>query len=224
MTKGNSTATQILPSLYLSLEKQVEILKAFATYYSKHGRGATYKEISGLVGFNATNVSGSLKFWKSVDILLQDGGTYEPTQALINFNNKIQWDNDEAWKIFKSALADQWFVTQTELKFKLKSEINLDDLIKSLGEKANVPNNRNSNKSLKYIIDLFELCNTITKQENEKYKLVDSEDMSKKIIVDETKDMVQIKIGYKTFAVEINKIRDFVQSNGKQIGTDIHRL
>ena len=224
MTKENLAPTQILPSLKLSLEKQIKILKAFATYYSKYSKGATYKEISGPTGFNASNVSGSLKFWKSVDILLQNGSTYEPAQVLIDFNNKIQWNNNEAWEIFKLTLADQWFVTQTKLKFELNSEINLDDLIKSLGEKANVPNDKNNIKSLKYIVDLLELCNIITKQENEKYKLVDSENKSKKIIVDEAKDMVQIKIGYKTFAVEINKIRDFVQLNGKQIGTDVHRL
>ena len=222
--KKNSTSTQVLPSLRLSIEKQIEILKAFATYYSEYSKGATYSEISNLTGFYATNVSGSLKFWNSIGILRQNESTYEPTPALIDFNDKIQLDNDEAWKVLKSALSDQWFVTQTKLKFRIKSEISLDDLIKLLGGIAKVPDNKNNTQSLKYIVDLLELCKIIAKQENKKYKLVNSENKSKKIIVDETKDMVQIKIGYKTFAIDVDKIRDFVESNGKQIGTDINRL
>ena len=70
-----------IPSHYLPIEKQIEILKALAVFHGKYNKGVTYKEVSSTLGYDKNQVSSSLKFWKDIGLLAADKATYIPTST-----------------------------------------------------------------------------------------------------------------------------------------------
>lgn len=227
MSNNNSTDEKILPSSMLSMEKQIDILKAFAIFHSKQGKGATYKEIASIVGASHANVSGTLKFWKNLSLLEEDNSVYTPSKSLIEFNKKIQWGNeDEAWEMLRSTLNEQWFVLLIKSKFELRDKIRSEDLINSLGSASDASSsNKNILTSIKRILDLLEISKLIINDGQGSYTLNhESSEKKRELIVNDSKDIMQIKINDEIYGIEVDALKEFVLSNGKKIDTEINRL
>ena len=60
---------RILPFYNLSLDKQIDVVKAYAAYYDKNKKAAHYKDIASVAGIHHTQASGCRKFWRSIEIL-----------------------------------------------------------------------------------------------------------------------------------------------------------
>lgn len=215
-----------LPSSKIVLEKQIEIIKAFAVIYGTTGKGSSYKDVASKVGVNANNVSGSLKFWKDIGFLVSDNSGYVPSQALINFNQKIQWEPDSAWKAFHDAVKGTWFLNEITVKFQLKPKISSEELIKSLGMASGIQSkDAGTVRSLQLLIQLLELSKIIDKDSDGNYTLKhDNFTKPKEITVDASKDLIQIKIKDKLYAVDIKELEDFVVEKGKKLDGNIQRV
>lgn len=215
------------PSHYFPIEKQIEILKAFVVYYGENNTGTTYNEISKILVYDKSYVSSSLKFWKEIGLLSQDKAAYAPTQPLLDFNQKIQWgEEEEAWKIFRVAISGSWFVDQIKMKFQLKSILTRDELMKFLGIGSGaVSGDKNKQKSISILINLLEISKVILKGDDGNYTV--NSDIGKSnntVNVDESKEMLQVKIGEEVYAIDSDKIKTFVLSNGRKIDTSIQQM
>ena len=205
----------------------MEVIKTFAIVYSTTGKGSSYKDVASKVGANANNVSSSLKFWKEVGFLSDDESGYIPSKTLVDFNQKIQWgDENSAWTIFHDALRNTWFLNEIVIKFQLKSKISFDDLMKSLGLASGLQyKDTNTIRSLQMLIQLLELSKILEKDDDGNYNLKsDSLDRSKGIVVDNSKNLLQVRIGDNLYAIDVNEMKSFVIEKGKEISKDIQRI
>lgn len=216
-----------LPTPQVSLEVQLEILKAIAVINETKGNSCSYKDIASKVDANETNVSRSLKFWKGAGLIIESSrGKYSPSKALIDFNKKIQWGSeDEAWKIIHDALENSWFVTEMKIKFQLKSKLTQDELTRTLGLASGKSNkDSGAEKAVGILIQLLESSKWIAKDQEGNYSLLSSSSAVKNLAVEEGKDMIQVGIGDDVFALEVQQLKDFVLKNGKKISRDVQRV
>jgi hypothetical protein len=209
-----------VPYHKISVERQIDILKGFATLYEKKKR-ATYKDVAPLINMNATDVSACLKFWKSVDLLEEDNSGYRASNAVCDFVKKIDWNPEEAWSIFSRQLKDAWFVEHVGLAFQIKKSLSEEELVNSLGSASGMTKrDAAAVRSLRAIIKLLELTKKIIKGESGNYTLNLESSTDQKIEpieIPEDKDMIKAKIGEETFAVSIKELIEFVRKQGKRL-------
>lgn len=226
MNKEQAT-TRELPSYRLAIDKQMEVLKTFSVIEKTKGTGSNYKDIAKQVGVNANNVSDSLKFWKENGFLEGDRGVYTPSQALKEFNQKIQWgDEESAWSVFRNAVKDSWFVTELKIKFHVKNMLTQEELVQTLGLASGISKKDSRiTVSINNLVEILEKSKIIAKEENGTYSMNSSSGKEdKKIAIDESKDLVQVSIGDVLYAVDVSKLKEFITSNGKKLSKSIQKV
>jgi len=225
---GKEVQEKALPGLNLNMDKQIDVLKAFVVYYDKNQKGTSYKEIALIIKSSPTNVSESLKFWKSIGILKSDDRTYRPSQELINAIKKMEWgDVEEGWRIFRDAMRDSWFVTHLIMAFRVTTSMTEIDLLNSLGSASGASSRAKVEKPLRNLLRLLEISKIVLKDDKGNWTLNEKLKMSREqepIIADETKDTMLVRIGSELFAVDINSLREFVVKNGKKLDDRTYNL
>lgn len=225
--KSGNKERKALPSSKLSLEKQFEVLKTFAVIQQTKGVGSNYKDIASQLGANASAVSDSLKFWSENGLLEGDRGTYVPTSSLINFNQRIQWgDEDSALQIFRDILRDSWFVVELKIKFQVKNKISQDELKQMLGLASKISKKDTvTMTALNNLVELIEKVKIVAKDEDGQYLWnMDSDKERKEISVSDSEDMVQISVGDELYAVAVEEIKEFIISKGKKLSKTIQKV
>lgn len=217
-----------LPGAKLNMEKQIAVLKAFVVYFEKNKKSASYKEIASIVKASPTNVSDSLKFWKSIGILVSEGGAAKPSQKLSEAIRTMEWEGpDKGWMAFRDAIKNSWFVEHLMMAFRLKSPMSEADIVSSLGQSYGSAGKSKIRKPLKNLFQLLVMSGVILK--DEKGNLTFNKDVKiserpETIVVNETKDMIQIKIENELFAVDVQLLKEFVAKNGKRLDDTTHDI
>lgn len=214
-----------LPFDQVSMEKQLEILKAYAVYHAKEAKPAGYKEIAPLVKISPPMVSGCLKFWASTGLLVQSGRKYVPSQDLTEFCNNLTWGAEaEAWRRFRVALRDAWFVKHLEMRFSINPRATEEDILASVGSAVGVPRSPSTETSLRRMLELLEKAQFV-KKENGQYSLAVPVEAPKRTIeVTEDSDLVTFVIGLDKYAVPLEDLKTFVFEKGRKLPSEEHRL
>lgn len=228
MKKEKKTNNQEeLPSSRLSIEKQLEVLKTFAVIHQTKGTGSNYKNIASQVGVNATAVSDCLKFWSGNGLLEGSRGTYTPSNSLIEFNQRIQWgDENSALQILRDTLQNSWFITELKIKFQVKNNISQDELKQMLGLASKISKKDTATMTaLNNLIELLEKIKVIKKDDDGNYS--NNSDLSseeKQIMVSDSDDMIQVMIEDELYAINVTEIKEFVLSKGKKLSKTIQKV
>lgn len=216
-----------VPFYNLSLEKQLNVVKAYVVFYEKNKKAAEYKEIAPIAGVHPTQVSGCRKFWRSVKMLEPKDKGDVPTNVAIEYAKKIEWgQKEEAWKSLAYHLRDVWFVKHIVMIYRLHELLTEEELINILGSGADIPQrDAKTLASLKILIALLEKSFILLKDEKtEKFKLNPEFLKREPIEIQEEKDMVSFVIGKDRFAVSIDEFKSFVKEHGKKLSTKEYRI
>lgn len=224
---NRKSSAKELPGTRLSVEKQIAMLKAFVIFCDKNNKGATYKDIAPIIEASPTNVSDSLKFWKSLNILESDGNACKPSKQLDDAIRKIEWgDEENGWEIFRQALKESWFLSHLMMAFRLKPSMTESDLIDSLGSAFGAPNRLETIKPLKYLLQILEISKTVLETDgnltlNSNIKLSGE---TETLFVNDEKDLLQVKIGNELYAIDVSLLKNFVIKTGKRLDDKLHHF
>lgn len=222
MNRQNIKEEKALPFHKVKMEKQLDILKAFAVLRGKGKTGASYKDIAPLVGIDETNVSACLKFWCSIGLLEKENRGYKASDITVKFFRKLGWgDEEDAWSLMLGHLAKTWFSESVVSAFKVRALLSEDDLVNVLGSVSGaVERNSATIKSLKAIVKLLELSKVIIKDEGRKFKSnpeLIKDIRSREVKLPEDKDVIKVTIGEEPFILEIEALKEFVRKHGKRL-------
>lgn len=210
-----------IPSHKVSMEKQVDILKGFATIYEKKKR-ATYKDVAPIVNVHPNDVSACLKFWKSVGLLEEQNGGYKASAVTLEFARKIEWGTeDEAWSMIGRHLRNAWFTEHLVMVFRIKKSLTEEELLNSLGSASGATKkDKNVVTSLKILQKLLEHSKIILKDKAGDYVLNPELVQTYKretIEVPEDRDLIKLRIGKEVYVVSIKELQEFVKKQGRKL-------
>ncbi|MEM3637595.1 MAG: hypothetical protein QXX17_03225 [Conexivisphaerales archaeon] len=217
-----------LPYQDVNIERQIEILKAFAALGATKER-ATYKDIAPIVGLHSTKVSACLKFWKSVGLLEEQDGGYKASTPTVNFAKKVELGKeDEGWSIIGEHLKEAWFSQHLSITLRVRRSLSEKELLDSLHEASGVAReDQDVLRSLKILLRLIELSKIIVKDQEGKYMLnpeFSGSGVRKPIEVPEDEDIVKISIGKDDYVINVQELKEFVIAHGKKLAREEIRL
>ena len=224
MTQNNNNENQKkLPSNAFSLDTQVQILKTITVAYQPKSEGSNYKDIAQHLEIDPTGVSKVLPFWKQVGILENKGRNYVPSAVLIKFSKQLEWrDKSSAWKTLGNALKSSWFMDALRTEFQRKNSLSSEELLQTLGYASGIlESNPKINRSLQMLLNILEKTNLVKKENDTNYVIGELETTRKKFKIEQEKDMVQVSVGTELYAVDSNKLSNFVTTYGKKLGQEI---
>ncbi len=226
VAKSKLSEEKILPGSRLTIEKQISILKAFVAFYEKTKVGASYSEIAPIVNISGANVSGILKFWRSINMLETDNNKNQPSKVLVEIIRNIQWgDHESGWSIFRTAVRDSWFVSHLTMSFRIKATMKYDDVINSLGiASGSTKRDKNMTASLRNLVELLELTGILSKDESNIFQLTELESHKMPISVDQEKDLLQVRIGDEIYAIDTETLKEYIKKNGKKLDSNLQHI
>ncbi|MFW9803810.1 MAG: hypothetical protein ACFFFC_14205 [Candidatus Thorarchaeota archaeon] len=212
-----------LPFDGVGFEKQIEILRAFATFYLENKKAAKYSDISPLVGISASNVSSCLKFWRSTN-LLQGQRRLSPSRGLLDF---ARTDSENEWRILGIAIMDTWFVSAVRMRFSLKDSLTEEEIAETLAKTYNpLKSSKASRKSIAILVSLLTITEIIVKQDHNYVlgRIVDEdksqEGGAKELAIQDDNNLIQIRIGDALYAIDRQILADFVKSHGTTLSRE----
>ncbi|MCD6445177.1 hypothetical protein J7L49_00090 [Candidatus Bathyarchaeota archaeon] len=225
MSKNTLIEEKVLPFERVKIEKQIDILKAFAILSARGKKSATYREVASLVGVNETNASACLKFWRSIKLLEKENKGYRASEVAMEFFRKLEWGDEEgAWSLMRDHLTRTWFGESVIDAFKLRSSMSEDDLINLLGSASRIVKRDSTTiRSLRLIVKLLEMSKIVIKDEIGNFKLNQKliKELRKiEIKLPENKDVIKVTIGKKSFVVEVKALKEFVKKHGKELAEE----
>jgi hypothetical protein len=123
----------------LSLDKHLELLKAYSVLSKEGKEPVSYKEV-GKMTVSQFRVSGNNKFFESIGFLSRvekSPGDYLPTNDAIDIYKDLVWKKDEQAKKKVSVLvARSWFWQTTRDLLAIKGKITEEELIQHLGREV----------------------------------------------------------------------------------------
>lgn len=227
--KKHKKKEKILPFYNLNFLRQIDVLKAYVAFYEKKKKAAHYKDISSIAKVHNTQVSGSRKFWRSLNFLEEKDGSDIPTEITLDFVRKMEWGKEEdAWKLFRNHIKDAWFSNHVEMALRLQKMMSHDELINSLGSAAGVHRKgKHIVESLSVLIKLITSSRITEKDEKTgKYRL--HPEMVKGIepleFPEQKEDLIIVIIDNERYAVPLKELEKVVKESGKKITSKEYRI
>ena len=187
-----------LPNKELSIDRQIEVLKAYVSVSNAGKTPVGYKDIAKL-GYNAKRVSSCNSFFVDVGFIKKvekERGKFLPSNELIEFKNKSTWNLDEAKEYLKPLVESSWFGELAKKILDIKGSVSQVDLIKSFGSESGAEKDQELN--LKRLIEYLEYFNVIKKDDSGNYSIVKARRELRKL-PERTKETLkpteQLKIG-----------------------------
>ncbi|AFU60055.1 hypothetical protein Ngar_c31390 [Candidatus Nitrososphaera gargensis Ga9.2] len=182
-----------------------------------------------MVNASLSNVSECLKFWKSLGMLEDQDGKSKPSQTLTAIVQKMEWgSDDDGWKLFRDAIGSSWFVSSLAVAFRLKKSLSEDEILNTLGLTSKLPDREKVEKPLKNLIQLLNISKILIPGDDGRYTLnpdiASRQSTGTNMVVDDSKQMAQVRIGGDTYVVEVEALRDFVKANGKTVDTNVNSV
>ena len=173
-TRGPTKQTKYpLPASHTSFDYHLKVLNALIIASNKGSNFSNYSDVSQLSSVHNNTVSKVLKFFSDVGLLERDPkGLYKPKPGLIDYYNKLQWEDSTAYVTFGKLVSTTWFGKHTIQLFQLNRELGKDELIKSFGKCAEA--DKSNSPELLILIKLLEYGQIIGNDEkSKKYHLID---------------------------------------------------
>lgn len=128
---GASTPQQPRPKLSKSLptdritfNRQLEVLKAWASSSVPQGKTVTNAEAAKLIDLNPSTISLANPFFSSVNLLSENDNGYVPAPEVFAYLRALEWNPDTAAQKLQQLFLDSWFWQKLHptLRFKPVSE------------------------------------------------------------------------------------------------------
>ena len=118
-----SKPVKVLPSDRLSLEKQLEVLRAFVVASeAESGAPVTNEQAGKIIGMAAMTVVVVNAFFKDIGLLSRtDSGLFSPSQAAKDYQAAYEWDKTKAGLKLATAFEDKWFAQILTPRLKMRS-------------------------------------------------------------------------------------------------------
>lgn len=101
-----------LPTDRLAVEKQVELLRAFAAVYQVSGKPVTNEQAGNAVTPQKASATVLLTnpFFKDTGLIVpHESGGFIPSQELVDYSKALQWDEEEAKQKLRPIFERTWF-------------------------------------------------------------------------------------------------------------------
>lgn len=216
-----------LPDVRVSLDSQFDIIAAYVVASNNGKNHVGYKELAPYIKVDSTMVSGCNKFFQHLGLIKpsEKSGKYVSTKLANELHNARKWKNDELLKTtLQKILETSWFWNQTKQYLEVNESTTKNELTQKLGLACGADPQKHR-RALDKLIEYLQNAELIL-EDNGNFKLNTSitEKPTKKIDIDQSKDLLQVSIGDETYAIDVDKIKDFVLSNGKKISDTTQKL
>lgn len=152
---------KVLPAKKLSTTKQLEVLRAFAIASTHQRNAVTIQQVADVAQIHPNSVSICNPFFDDIGFVSKQGHKFIPSQPVMEYSDRIQWDANDAGSKLKGLISGTWFydviVPRTSLR-----PITEDEAIMALADACGAsPSYRTQ---LIMLVDYLELCNLIRRE------------------------------------------------------------
>lgn len=114
-----------LPTDRLSIETQFSVLRGYAATSGNERKAVTNEEVGKTIGMNPNSVSLCNPFWESIGLIERDGRKQRPSDAVFDYFQAYQWNQETAAAKLAGALSGAWFYSalMSKLSFRPLSRI-----------------------------------------------------------------------------------------------------
>ena len=161
--KKKLVAEKALPQS--SAETLVKIIKGYAVASNGGNTSVNYKDVASISGISSFGVSGNNRFLEESGILSSPRyGYYVPTEGAVRFARESAWDEPKAKSHLRRIIANCWFGQVATQNLTLRSNVDKNDLKKSLAIKCGA--SEGDSNALSFLIDFILYTGLLEADEN----------------------------------------------------------
>jgi hypothetical protein len=159
-----------LPNARLSIDSQIEILKAYVVASDKGKNPVSYKDVGKIAQNHPVEVSRCNKFFIEIGFLEKVDKKYLPSKCTIDFYNCELSKSDESKTLLKELIEKSWFGQYTKKLLEYRKKINGEELISSI--EVEVEATEKDRPALRQVVEYMEFVKFIRKiPETNNYEL-----------------------------------------------------
>lgn len=106
--KPRTRPTKILPTDRINIQKQLELLRAWAAASSPPGKSVSNGEVAEMVKMQASTVSLANPFFNSIGLLIKSEGGYLPSADVAAYHRATEYSDSPSHKLAPT-IRDSWF-------------------------------------------------------------------------------------------------------------------
>ena len=106
--KLKTRPTKILPTDRINIQKQLELLRAWAAASTPSGKAVANGEVAEMVKMQASTVSLANPFFASIGLLIKSEGGYIPSPDVIAYHRAAEYSDNPSHKL-APLMRDSWF-------------------------------------------------------------------------------------------------------------------
>ena len=151
----------VLPTPRISFQKQLDLLRAWATTSGGNQTVVTTTAVAKVLGIHASTASIANPFFEKTRLLKRSGRGFIPSQEVVAFNSAHKWKPESAAKKLWPVFRETWFAgcLLPKLAFNSLSEV---EAINILGEEAEAE--KKSRPQLKMLLDFLNAADVIRRE------------------------------------------------------------
>ncbi|GMV24390.1 MAG: hypothetical protein AMXMBFR58_04210 [Phycisphaerae bacterium] len=130
-------AAKVLPTDRIRFEKQLDVLRAYASASGIEGKAVSNSDVAGIVQLTESTVSLGNNFWSDIGLLIRADGGYVPAPEVQAFQKAAEFGSEPAVAALKLGplLSRSWFYTRLRPKISFRT-LTEDEAILELAEEA----------------------------------------------------------------------------------------
>lgn len=126
---------KVLPTDRLGFEKQLSVLKACVAASGAENNPVTNNQVSDIVGWHSGTISNCNPFFNEVGLLNRDGNKQRPSEELIAYVGRLDWEPELAGLKLAPLLEKTWFAKSLLPKLAFRT-LTRDEAVGYLADEA----------------------------------------------------------------------------------------
>lgn len=126
---------KVLPSDRLGFEKQLSVLKACVAASGSEINPFSNNDVSSIVGLHAGTISNCNSFFNDVGLLVRDGNKQKPSEELIAYAGRLDWEPETAGYKLAPLFEKSWFAKSLLPKLSFRT-LTRDEAVGYLADEA----------------------------------------------------------------------------------------
>jgi hypothetical protein len=126
---------KVLPTDRLGFEKQLSVLKACVAASGAENNSFTNNDVSSIVGLHAGTISNCNAFFNDVGLLIRDGNKQKPSDELVAYAGRLDWEPEIAGHKLAPLLEKSWFAKSLLPKLSFRT-LTRDEAVGCLADEA----------------------------------------------------------------------------------------
>jgi len=128
-----SRPTRVLPTDRISIAKQFDLLRIYASTSGPTKKPVTLAEVESIINMKASTISLASPFFTDTGLLQKMDKGFIPSDAVLNFQRAYQWNPETATQKLAPVIAGSWFAEALLPKLSYRT-ISEDEAINDLAE------------------------------------------------------------------------------------------